>query len=328
MRKTTLSPDTRQELARAFARCGRLDADPEPFLAAVFSTVRHVPEEMLRTILQFRSDPSAPGVLLFRGMPVDTDLPLTPTGATSVPKDTFISEASILLIGLLLGEPVAYADEKDGVLVQNVYPIEAEKHSPSNESSDTDLGFHTELAFSREVPDRPLHVASPDFLLLLGLRAASHADAVTTFVDARDICSVLTDRARAMLRQSLFQLRAPYSFTRGTADRPWSPPVPLLHGSDNATTLAFDLACGVRSITAEGAEAIDELRRVVGQPELQCHVRLAAGDLLIINNRKCAHARSRFQAAFDGMDRWVQRVYVRQSLSGLETSSRQSFRIL
>jgi L-asparagine oxygenase len=130
------------------------------------------------------------------------------------------------------------------------------------------------------------------------------------------------------LRQPLFQLRAPYSFTRAAADRPWSHPVPLLHGSESATTLAFDLACGVRSVTAEGAEAIDELRGVVAQPDLQCHVRLAAGDLLIVNNRKCAHARSRFQATFDGTDRWLQRVYVRQSLSGVESSNRQSFRIL
>src|SRR5687767_10657183 len=119
MRTITLSPDVERELTRAFERCGPLGTDPEPFLAAVFASVGQVPEEMLRTILQFRSDPTAPGVLRFRGMPVDAHLPLTPTQATPVAKNTFISEASILLIGLLLGEPVAYADEKDGVLVQN-----------------------------------------------------------------------------------------------------------------------------------------------------------------------------------------------------------------
>jgi len=141
MRTITLSPDARLELTRAFAHCGRLGRDPEPFLAAVSSTVGRLPADVLRAILQFRSDPAAPGFLLFRGMPVDTDLPPTPTKGDVSAKETFVSEASILLISLLLGEPVGYADEKDGVLVQNLYPIEAEKRAPSNASSETDLGF-------------------------------------------------------------------------------------------------------------------------------------------------------------------------------------------
>jgi L-asparagine oxygenase len=51
-------------------------------------------------------------------------------------------------------------------------------------------------------------------------------------------------------------------------------------------------------------------------------------DLLVIHNRKCAHARSRFEAGFDGRDRWLQRVYVRRSLEGLQCSSSRSFRVL
>jgi L-asparagine oxygenase len=131
----------------------------------------------------------------------------------------FISEASILLVALLLGEPVAYADEKDGALVQDVYPTEAERRSPSNESSDLDLAFHTELSFNREVPDRPLHVASPDFLLLLGLRAAPRGDAVTAIVEAKDLCRLLSNRARVTLRKPLFQLRLPIPIPDGMGVR-------------------------------------------------------------------------------------------------------------
>lgn len=319
-----------RELAKVFTECGPFDEDAEPFLASVFARVGALPPDVVRSVFRFRADPSATGFMLIQGMPIDENLP--PTPVTSGParfKETCISEASILLVALLLGEPVAYADEKDGVLVQNVYPIEAQKRSPSNESSDTDLGFHTELSFSRNFPDRPLHVASPDFLLLLGLRAAPFVDAVTTLVEAREICGLLTNDARATLRQPLFQLRAPYSFAHANgADRPWSRPVPLLHGTDAATTLAFDLACGVRGTVPEATEAIDQLRRAVSSPEVQRHVRISAGDLLIVDNRKCAHARSRFEARFDGADRWLQRVYVRRSLEGLERASTTSFRVL
>ncbi len=316
-------------LTRAFAQCGPLGQDPEPFLASVFTQISGLPSDLTRSLLQFRADPAADSLLLIQGMPIDVDLPPTPTTSEQIhAKETFISEASLLMIALVLGEPVGYADEKGGVLVQNVYPVEAEKQSPSNESSDTDLGFHTELSFSQRVPERPLHVASPDFLLLLGLRAAPLADAVTTLADGRDICRRLSSHALAALRQPIFQLRAPYSFTRADAVRPWSRNVPLFHGTDGETTLAFDLACGVRGVTAEAQEALDELRQVVANAEVQCEVRLAPGDLLVIHNRKCAHARSRFAARFDGTDRWLQRVYVRQSLDGLERAGPGSFRVL
>jgi L-asparagine oxygenase len=130
-----------------------------------------------------------------------------------------------------------------------------------------------------------------------------------------------------MLTQPLFQLRAPYSFTQGLPDRPWSRPVPLIHNTET-TTLAFDLACGVRGTSPDAHEAIDALRQVVSRVDLHRSFRLGAGDLLVVDNRKCAHARSRFEARFDGSDRWLQRVYVRRSLDGLSTSGAKSFRVL
>jgi L-asparagine oxygenase len=320
----------RDELARAFAECGPLREDPEPFLASVFARIGCLPVDLTRSLLQFRGDPSATGILLIQGMPIDRKLPPTPTTSDAAgAKETYVSEASILLIALMLGDPVAYADEKNGVLVQNVYPIETEKRSPSNESSETDLGFHTELSFSRNAPKRPLHAANPDFLLLLGLRPAPLDDAVTTLVESDDICKLLSVNGRATLSEPLFELRAPYSFTHPNGvERIWSRPVPLLHGSDGTTLMAFDLACGVRGLTSDASRALDELRHVVAKRHVQQEVRLGAGDLLVVHNRKCAHARSRFMARFDGTDRWLQRVYVRRSVEGLERASPRSFRVL
>ena len=330
MWNSVVPASARRALERAFAQCGPLAEDPEPFLASVFSSAGRLPADLIGSLLQFRAAPAAPGMLLIEGMPVDAELPPTPTAAGKHnPKLTFISEASILMTALLLGEPVGYADEKNGVLVQNVYPVESEQHSPSNESSDTDLGFHTELSFSRKQPDRPLHVSSPDFLLLLGLRAARFSDAVTTLADAGDFSRFLSPRALNTLSRPVFQLRAPYSFTQPNGiDRPWSPPVPLFHGAGRTNAVAFDLACGVRATAPDAEEALEELRQAVSKPEAHQQIRLRAGDLLVINNRKCAHARSRFHARFDGTDRWLQRVYVRRSLEGLESSGTSSFRIL
>jgi L-asparagine oxygenase len=330
MQQVELTRSEGGELARAFATCGSLLDNPEPFLASVFPQVSRLPSRLLESLLRLRADPRMPGILLIRGMPLDAVVPPTPTATSAHSgKRTFISEASVLLVGLVLGEPFAYVDEKDGALVQNVFPVPGEARAPSNESSDTDLGFHTELSFSRCRPERPLHEACPDFLLLFGLRGAPHADAVTTLVESDDIRRLLPARTEAQLRLPIYQLRAPYSFTRelGT-ERPWSGPVPLVHGPPSATTIAFDLACGVRGTTPEAGEALDELRRIVATPDIHCSVRLDAGDLLVMDNRRCVHARSRFQARFDGTDRWLQRVYVRRTLDGLERANTTSFRVL
>ena len=53
-------------------------------------------------------------------------------------EDIAAAEDLVLGIGRVLGEPVGYAGEKAGVLVQHVFPVEAEASSPSNESSSFD----------------------------------------------------------------------------------------------------------------------------------------------------------------------------------------------
>jgi L-asparagine oxygenase len=284
----------------------------------------------VQLLLEFRGSAYAPSALLITGLPVDDDLPPTPVdGRHSTGKPGQISECAILSIAVLLGEPVAYRAEKDGTLVQNVYPTPEQKDSPSNESSAAPLGFHTELTFSRSAADRPLHVGSPDFVLLLGLRCPDDRLASTAVVDARRACARLDDRQRAVLRTPQFQLRAPYSFTRdGDGSRPWSPPVALLRGPDDAPSLAFDTACGVRALSGEAQEAVKALTEVCHDPDLVEQVQLGPGDLLAINNTRCAHSRSSFPARFDGQDRWLQRVYVRRSIWPLPVDSAASYRVL
>ena len=42
---------------------------------------------------------------------------------------------------------------------------------------------------------------------------------------------------------------------------------------------------------------------------------LDAGDLLVIDNRRAVHGRSKFRARFDGTDRWLQRTFVVDELA-------------
>jgi L-asparagine oxygenase len=330
MLRIELPQESATQLQRHFASLASSPGETDALLAGLLQTASRFPVDFLQSLLAFRAAPHAPGALLITGMPIDADLPATPTDGARPPyKPLGMSECSILSIAVLLGEPVAYRAEKAGALVQDVFPTRAAESMPSNESSLAPLGFHTELTFSWREPERPLHVACPDFVLLLGLRCPADRSAVTQVVEAGALCGRIDEPELDVLRQPLFQLQAPYSFTRdGDGSRPWSPPVPLLRGSAQAPSLAFDSACGIRALSPEAEAALDALRCACEDPELHDGARLSAGDLLVINNNRCAHARSQFPAQYDGNDRWLQRVYVRRSIWELESDDAASYRVV
>ena len=316
-------------LSDAFAQVPTGEEHVEELLAALVATAGELPVNALEALLRLRADPAAPGALLLTGLPTDTDLPPTPTAP--VPPDFGagpVGQCAILLAAILLGEPVAYAAEKDGALVQNVFPTPAERVKPSNESSAVGLEFHTELTFSREEPAQSFDAAAPDFVLLLALRSPPERAATTSLIEARDLCRLLDPTDVDALRRPWFELRAPHSFTRDGDTRPWSPPLALVEGPEEHPSVVFDISCGVRARTPRGEAALDALRRACADPALQHAVRLRPGDLLAVDNHKCAHARSPYDARFDGRDRWLHRAYVRHTLRGLRSAPGRPFRVL
>ena len=227
-----------RRLRREFELVSDRDDDLETLLARLVQASSKIPLDILKCLLRIRAAPQAASALLLTGMPIDEDLPPTPTEAVSASfKPGRVSECTILLVAILLGEPVAYAGEKDGALVQNVFPTRAERTSPSNESSAVALAFHTEIPFSRTAPAQSFDAGAPDFVLLLGLRSLPGRSATTSVIDARDLCRRLEPPHLALLRMPQFQLQAPYSFTgRGAGSRPWSGPLALIRGSVDRPT--------------------------------------------------------------------------------------------
>jgi L-asparagine oxygenase len=329
MRQIHLTAESAARLRAAFD-----DMPPWPLtnrhMARLLQACAALPTDVVEQLLAFRADPAVPPAMLVTGLPVDEDLPPTPTDTRGESaKSGCVSEYALLAFAMLLGEPVAYRAEKDGALVQNVYPTVAQRDAPSNESSAASLGFHTELTFSRWWPDRPLHAAAPDFVLLLGLRCPAERAATTAIVPADRACARVGAENLTVLRQPQFQLMAPYSFTRdGDGGRPWSPPVALVHGPPGAPSVAFDTACGVRALSPAGEQALSALKEACDDPDLRDSVQLGAGDLFILDNHRCAHSRSSFPAFFDGGDRWLQRGYVRRDLRSLPAGPGEWFRVL
>lgn len=321
----SLPPAARQRLRRALlAHDGPVDGDA--FVGfAVDAVQRLIPAHLLDACERVARGDGPEVALRIRGLPIDPELPPTPRGGAAH-KPTHVSEAVIAGIAGYLGDLVSYRDEKDGELVQNVFPLAEEREAPSNSSSDVTLDLHTEIAFSRGAPVWRTYETSPDLLLLLCLRPAPRADALTRLVAADALLSRITSADRRILESPRFQLRAPYSFTRGgDRSRPWSEPVPLVH---HRGRISFDLACGVRAIDEEAERALRALRTSASEAGIEHGFALDQGDLLVIDNRRAVHGRSVFAVQADGSDRWLQRVYVRRRAPSGAADEHEALKLL
>lgn len=324
-----LSAEYQEALRLSLHDIGSPYENLEDFLISVYTVFAGLPREILERIFEFRNDPSQYGALHLAGFPGDEDLPRTPLdGKRSREKKTFVSEACALGISRLVGEPIGYYAEKEGEIIHNLCPVKSEAQANSSESSQINLGFHTDFNFDKECPNLPYNVVNPDYVVLVCLRADKNRQARTMYADARDLCGKLNEDELLLLRQPLFQFAASYSFTgKCGADRVWSIPSPVIQGLDKYPEISIDLLCGIRALTDEANRVLTKTRSLCDLADVAGGVRLSPGDMLLMDNRKGAHSRSAFEASFDGYDRWVQRVYVRRSLWELRKAGNSSLRV-
>jgi len=329
MHTVALSDHYKSQLKDSLRKIGSPYQDIEEFLLEIYPLFSNLPKSVLRKVFEWRNDPNEYGALLLENFPIDNELPETPAnGRRSEDKSTFISEACILGVAQLLGQPIGYHDEKEGELVHNLCPVKTQTSATSNESSKISQGFHTDFNFDKENPDQPYNVINPDFVLLICLRADIRAEACTLYADVRDICRNLTDAELSTLRQPLFQFAASYSFTgKCGEDKIWSVPTPLIKGPAKFPELSIDLLCGVKPLSEDAEIVLEKVRVICETYVVASKVFLRPGDLLLLDNRKGAHGRTAFSADFSGYDRWVQRVYVRRSLWEMRKETNNSLRI-
>ncbi|MGW8781249.1 TauD/TfdA family dioxygenase [Streptomyces sp. NPDC055796] len=305
-------PDSvREAVGRDLARLADPAADLDWATARCHQVFAQLPTELLRRLLDFGRHPDTPGVALVGNLPQDALLPPTPLDGGPCPaKGTFVAEGVLLGLSGLLGEPVGMLSEKDGRIVHDVVPVPGGEHTQTNQGSRAFLNFHSDIVHD---PAGRYDLANPDFLVLNCLRADHDGEAVTYYADARDIAASLGDDVLTTLRSPLFRLNAPGGYTRAHAGgrEVLSDPVPLIGGAAAFPEITV-AANGVRPMTTAAGTALlrlQEVCRSVAQP-----VRLRPGQALLVNNRKGVHARSVFTPRYDGLDRWVQRTYVRRSL--------------
>jgi L-asparagine oxygenase len=273
----------------------------ETFVSAATSAVAGLPAALQEKLASFVTVGDLSGALLVRGLPLGAVPATPPTPGAPTTKDR-TSEFTLLTIAKALGEPVGYAPEHGGQIVQNIVPVQASAAKQVSTSSNVTLEFHTETAF---------HPHKPHYLLLLCLRGDPNAATLLCSVSAA--LDLLDTDTVAVLRRPRFRTRPDVSFLASyDSVGEFGPATPILTGTAERPTFTFDadLMAGIDPVAQA---AIEALRNAVQQAHIG--VVLEAGDLLIVDNHVAVHGRSPFAARYDGTDRWVQRTFVVDELS-------------
>jgi len=288
----------RQHLGNQFLRVSSPYEDFTKFFGEMASLRIQLPTGLLSILGEFRSQANFTGILLLRNMPIDSVLPESPVDGKHSPlKTTFVSESSLGVTASCLGSIFGYRFEKEGALIHNISPVKAKQKSLSNEGSEADFLFHTEVAFSKD---------RPDYLMLLGLRQGPYPLVPTRVARAVDALDLLSKSDIKALSESRFQLFAPESFAKSET----TGPVAVLGGDVDSPRLRLNLN-HMLATDSRAEVALSHLAEALEQTEYQ--ISLEPGDLLILDNHKVVHGRLPFHAAFNGQDRWLQRAYLRET---------------
>nr|WP_245833954.1 TauD/TfdA family dioxygenase [Streptomyces aidingensis] len=291
-----LTPQEATGIAALAERLSRTEpgaVDHPDWIAAARTASCELPVRLLQAVRAYRNDPGADGLLLISGLPISGEtLPPTPNAPGSVEPAATGPAAIAMLIGIQLGEIIAYRDEKGGALVQNVVPVPALESSQSNGGS-VSLEFHTENAF---------HPNRPDYVGLLCLRPAREGVG-THIASIRRALPLLAERDIAVLREPRFMTAAPPSFNSLGC----SSLHPVLSGDPGDPDIRVDFhATSARD--EEGARALEGLRSAL--ESVRSAPELGTGEMAFLDNRLVVHGRGAFTPRYDGSDRWLHRVFV------------------
>ncbi|MFX4303731.1 TauD/TfdA family dioxygenase [Alicyclobacillus tolerans] len=288
-----LSESEREHVRNLSNSVGSMEQVNDELLNRIEVVSLQLPHRVVSNLIAFKRSSNNYGMLLLRGLPIDVQLPLTPTTAQigTVP-DITTSKIVLLLHMLLIGEPIGYEDEQNGELFHHVYPIKGCEHRIENSGSKVFFDYHTEDA---------IHPFRPDHLALLCLRNDHDETAETRVSCISKALQVISPHAINILRKNLFELKAPSSF-----GKPLSIRTPVLTESLLLPRVLFDYAT-MKGVTEEAQWALEQLNRAFN--ECSISVKLKPGDLAIIDNRIATHARTTFEPRYDGRDRWLLRLY-------------------
>jgi clavaminate synthase len=293
-------------------------ARPDDFFARAAALSEKLPAPILDALAAFRAHGNDSGYLLLRGLPLDPDaLPATPDHwPPPADRPLLQTEAWVALIGMRMGVATGYDRNRQGAAMQDVFPSRdaktmiAAEHSMTSHGYREALRYHTELAYL---------TAQPNYVALGCSRADHEGVAGTPVISVRRIVKRLSDAHRAVLRSVPLVWRVDDLFK--TAEQP-DPQTRLRLLADHDDRIRYDgrlIECEPGSAAHEALEAF-----MAAIEDTQEILYLRPGDVLVFDNHRTSHSRTRYEPRFDGKDRWLTRLFIRQPGAGHAAQLRQA----
>lgn len=279
----------------------------EEFLLGAQLYADQWPDSIKNCLREFKRNGNYYGGLLLKNLPLDRNLCATPSEPSAQPlKKSFVSEFILCAVSNFLGDPFTYYQERKENLFHNICPSFKNKDKISSESSEINLDFHSEIIF---------HPFSPDYLLLYCLRQDPEKMAQTSILSIDQLFPHIPLGYRSILFEERFITGIDYSFGSINGVKGNGLKRAVLYGDPKTPYFRcdFDLMIGA---DPEAQETLDFLKQL--SQSIRTSIILEPGDLLIIDNHKALHARSAFQAHYDGRDRWLQRLLISSNLQHIK----------
>ena len=229
----------------------------------------------------------------FVDIPVTEAVPPTQTDYTArIPKQTFQCEGVIGAVSLDLGNLFGY-EETSPYVIYDIYPVKGYEESRSFVNSKKMLSFHS---------DGSAHPAlSPDYVLLYCLR--SDPAARNLIVDLDVLVGALPSDVVDVLMQPVFK-----HLVSQWPERYQLKPILFVEDRDLAVQYDEDNVFGCNAVAISAQNLLnDRLRDVAAE------IGSTDNSLLVIDNKRCVHARTSFTPRFDGTDRWIKGAFVTRS---------------
>ncbi|KAL2608024.1 hypothetical protein R1flu_026597 [Riccia fluitans] len=288
----------------------------EEFIASAHMLARKwLPRDVVRKLETFYHDPRQPSVMVIRGLPIDEDMPPTTYDGVKTKVGKYMSEAWLLGIGRIVGQPfnfklppqmVTAAGGGMELIVREILPRREKEQNASNYGSSVILEMHRD--FFTCAPE-----CAVDVLIFMGLRGDPRKIGKTLVADYYEIYNRLSpDDIQILREQSLTWQFGP------TAESGFTHPV-IFGTEENPEFYIFEeevLSSPVEDRVKGSAEAMAAYRRLkdVAREVAVEHggVDVERGVVLLLNQRRVSHGRTSFEAKYDGNDRWVQKILVNQ----------------
>lgn len=253
---------------------------------------RELPIELLNFINNFLLKEEYLGIVIKNNKILDKNIGQTPNRHFLREEKQICSIEEILF--LLYSEYIGYAfgwnSIQNGNLINEIVPIEAQKETLGSAGSDIYFDLHTEDAFS---------IYRGEYLGLLGMRDRGEVETTISYIKKDD----LSDDERNILFAKNFLIG------RNTNHKVKDEYLPssILYGNRKNPYFVIN-ANNTIALNIESQQTLEKLRLILNRNTIGYSIQ--QGDLFLLDNLRAAHGRNSYEPLYDGMDRWLKRLYI------------------